>query len=110
MFSVFGDHSDSGEDGGKEAELDVPEPNGDLASLEDFLQVDAGEAREEAGNKNCGESNEAVLGSGVDGGLARFVALDDRHTQKEKKHGNPLRPRELLVQQGDGEESSRQDF
>ena len=60
MFSVFGDHSDSGEDGGKEAELDVPEPDRDLASLEDFLQVNAGEAREKAGNENCGESNSGI--------------------------------------------------
>ena len=110
LFSVFGDHSNSGENGGEEAELYVPQPNGDLSRLEDFLKIDAGEARKEAGNEDCGESNEPVLRSGIDGGLARFVALDDRHAKKEKQHRNPLRPRELLLQQGDGEESSRQDF
>lgn len=81
-----------------------------MATFEDLFEVDSGEAREEAGDEHGGETNQTVLGSGIHRRLARLVALNDRHTKKQEQHGEPLCSRELLLQQGDGEQSSRQNF
>lgn len=46
---------------GKCGELDIAQPHGHLAALEDFLEVNAGKSGQEAGHDDGDESQEGIL-------------------------------------------------
>lgn len=95
----------------QEAQLDVPHPDRDVRALEDFLEVNAGEAREEAGTKGSAEADKAVLvGSGIGLGRVALGQLYQNHPEDEDAEREPLGLAQGLAENRNSEEGGREDL
>uniref|UniRef100_A0A182UMN9 Uncharacterized protein n=1 Tax=Anopheles merus TaxID=30066 RepID=A0A182UMN9_ANOME len=106
----------------QQAELDVAHPDGDVRALEHLLEVDAGQAGQEAGAERGTEPEQPVLlravarrhrllaGRGRPTVLARLRQLDARDADDEQDEGGPLGRQQAAAQYQHREHGRRENL